>query len=156
MLRNTPHKRELLHRRRVEGVLVDFLLVCEGAKLGDYGHFTDSGSFRRKGNIFADINSPIQETNISQQPGSYLSYSRVTADNLGLSLPNNHTFNSSLASLASRLTNAYLVTKAVQCVPGLVPSSGSDSSTTMTLCTIKKPFVWYREEGSVPPDRQTS
>ncbi|KIM62907.1 hypothetical protein SCLCIDRAFT_24714, partial [Scleroderma citrinum Foug A] len=155
MLRNTPHRRELLHRRRVGGVLVDFLLVCEGAKLGDYGHFTDSGGFRRKGNIFADINSPVQETNISQQPGSYVSYSGVTADNLGLSLPNNRVFNSSLASLASRLTNAYLVTKAVQCLPGVPSSATNDSSSTMTLCTIKKPFVWYRDEGTVPPDRQT-
>jgi len=33
MLRDTPHKRELLHRRRVEGVLVDLLLVRGGTKV---------------------------------------------------------------------------------------------------------------------------
>ena len=41
----------------------------------------------------------------------------VVVDNVGLSLPSNHTFNSSLASLSARLTNAYLVTMVVQCAP---------------------------------------
>ncbi|KIM62904.1 hypothetical protein SCLCIDRAFT_1214704, partial [Scleroderma citrinum Foug A] len=161
MLRHTPYKREMLQRLHVEGVLMDFLLVRDGAKPGDYGHFTDSGGFRRKGNIFADIISPIPETNMSQQPvrarsASFCNYAQVTADDLGLSLPNNHAFNSSLASLAPRLTNAYLVTRVVRCVSGFPNLGVNESSTTMTLCTIKKPFVWYRDADTVPPDRQTN
>ena len=36
------------------------------------------------------------------------------SDDLVLSLPSNHAFNSSLASLCPRLTDAYLVTRVVQ------------------------------------------
>ena len=38
-------------------------------------------------------------------------------NNLGLSPASNRALNSSLASLSSQLTNAYLVTRVVQCRP---------------------------------------
>ena len=41
----------------------------------------------------------------------------VAIDNFVQSLPRHHALNSSLASLSSRLANAYLVTRVIQCVP---------------------------------------
>lgn len=82
-----------------------FLLVRDGATLGDYGHFTNSGSFCRKGNIFSDIKSLSSEADITlrQHEVRLISnpcHTLVTLDNLALSLPNNHAFNSQLASLS--------------------------------------------------------
>ena len=38
----------------------------------------------------------------------------MVVENRGLSLPSNHAFNSMLASVSPRLTDAYLVTRVVQ------------------------------------------
>ncbi|KAL4067442.1 heterokaryon incompatibility protein-domain-containing protein [Scleroderma yunnanense] len=94
---------------------------------------------------------------------------------LGLSLPSSRHFNSLLVSLSTRLTNKYLIARVVQCdtvlsregsrqLSGTVNSyeCGSlnitigidtrmdprSTSTTTPLCTIAKPFVWHRNEGT--------
>lgn len=150
MLRDTSYIRE--YTLRVDRDLVDFLLVHEGAKLGDYGHFADSGIFRCKGNIFTAIKSLSSEADIA--PGQYEVsmhsfplLSPVTVDRLGLSLPSNHTFNSLLASLSPRLPNAYLVTRVVRCFPESSGLDANNSSSPMSLCTIAKPLVLHRDEG---------
>ena len=88
-------------------------------QLGDYGYFSGSGDFGRRGNVFADIKSLIPEADAIPRrqvmtmagQGSSL----VVVDDRGLSLPTNQVFNSSLASLSPRLIDAYLVTRVVQC-----------------------------------------
>ena len=87
-------------------------------QLGDYGSFSDSGRFRRQGNFFAAIKSLIleEDTTPRQQEVTLEGHPMdVDVDNHGLSLPSNRAFNSLLASLSSRFTNAYLVTRVVQC-----------------------------------------
>ena len=99
-------------------------------QLGDYGYFSDSGLFSLKGNIFVDLRSLISEVDItpSQLKVATITLGMARVDNLGLSLPNNRAFNSSLASFSPRLTNACLVTRVVQCHP-----SGSQAH---TLCSL--------------------
>ncbi|KIM62503.1 hypothetical protein SCLCIDRAFT_804582 [Scleroderma citrinum Foug A] len=99
----------------------------------------------------------------------------VTRDRpLYLSLPSNPNFNSLLASLSTQLTNKYLITRVIECAtdhPGewsgqfdcpphsYIQSSSTqlsrgsafgldtDISRTITpLCTIAKPFIWYRDD----------
>ena len=87
-------------------------------QLGDYGDFSDFGDFRRQGSIFADIKSPDSEADILPRPQEMTAGPNcfvVVVGDSGRSLPSNPTFNSSLASLSSRLTNRYLVTRVVQC-----------------------------------------
>ena len=61
MLRNTPHKRELLHsRRRVGGVLVDLLLVREGVKVSVYTFHT----------LFESYENSLGTMVISRTPGA--------------------------------------------------------------------------------------
>ena len=107
-----------------------------------------------------DITPRQHEVSLISYPG----HSPVIVDSLGLSLPSNHAFNSFLTHLSSRLANRYLVTSVVQCLPGCestcIPCgqcliialvSGLDtgsSGTTMSLCIIAKPFVWYRDGGT--------
>ncbi|KAL4068376.1 heterokaryon incompatibility protein-domain-containing protein [Scleroderma yunnanense] len=79
---------------------------------------------------------------------------------LGLSVPSNHDFNSLLASLSTRLTNRYLVIRVIHCatVPSSEPSRqwpllarlyrSPIFNPTTPLCTIAKPFVWHRDEGT--------
>ena len=87
-------------------------------QLGDYGYFSDFGEFGRRGSIFDDIKSLVSEADIIPRPQEMTAGSNpfvVVVDDCGLSLPNNSAFNSSLASLSSRFTNAYLVTRIVRC-----------------------------------------
>ena len=87
-------------------------------QLGDYGYFSDSGEFGRRGSIFDDIEPRVSKADIIPRPQEVTAgpnSSVVVVDDCGLSLPSNPAFNSSLASLSSRLTNAYLVTRVVQC-----------------------------------------
>ncbi|KIM63952.1 hypothetical protein SCLCIDRAFT_675320 [Scleroderma citrinum Foug A] len=69
-----------------------------------------------------------------------------------LSLPSNDDLKSLLTSFSTRLTNRYLVTSIIQCLPDpLEPGS----NITTPLYTIAKPFVWHRNEstGSVLEER---
>lgn len=138
--------------------------------MGDYG-VMDSGQFRCRGNIFADFGSIASEEDIiSGQHKVSLFFPfdpRDVLDPLCLSLPSNPGVNSLLASLSSRLSNTYLVTRTVQLsrncestsistctfihdlIVGLDGMSNSESDITkMTLCTIAMPLVWYRDEDS--------
>ena len=122
--------------------------------MGDYGYFTDSGRFCGQGNVFTDIKAltpkadfvPVQHSvSISSSPY----YPRVIPDKVGWSLPDNHAFKSFLASLSARLTNAYLATRIVRLVPSGKSNRclmvGTKNSSTMSLCTIAKPLVWFRD-----------
>ena len=68
---------------------------------------------------------------------------------LMLSLPSNDDLKLLLTSLSTRLTNRYLVTRAIQY------SDDPGSSIVRYLCDIAKPFVWYRSEnaGSASEER---
>ncbi|KAL4070215.1 hypothetical protein V8B97DRAFT_1871798 [Scleroderma yunnanense] len=171
---------------RVDGVTMKFSLAPKGVKLGDYGHLTDYEDFRYEGNVFADLtlepNITARRHKIENEHGYNTDNDYVKAHRsdllgvsvslhkpLGLSLPNDLGFNSSLVSLSNRLTNKYLITRVVQCVP--VPSSewsSHDASpyrcesmytqlfhtlvtglySTTPFCKIAKPFVWHRDEGA--------
>ena len=61
---------------------------------------------------------------------------------LGLSLPSDDNFNSSLVSLSTRLTNRYLVTRVIECPP----DPRLYGSSTAYWYNIAKPFVWHRNE----------
>ena len=126
MLRDTPCKPD--QKLRVDEDWMEFSLAPEGTKvsprtfhktlvsckqLGDYGHFS-SRHFHRQGNIFVDIQSLVSEVDIAPRQQEVTTGIKNVA-NLQ-SLPINRAFNSSLASLSSRLTNAYLVTRVVQCI----------------------------------------
>ncbi|KAL4070146.1 heterokaryon incompatibility protein-domain-containing protein [Scleroderma yunnanense] len=179
-----PHSPKNLFKSRytllVDGVSVEFSQASNGIKLGDYGYLTSSDDFRREGNIFSDlkfIGSELGITptyhQINQKYGYNTDNNCVEAHNsisyrgpvtlykpCGLSLPSNPGFTSLLASLSTRLTNRYLVTRVIQCTT--VPSSESsrqfshhpsshkplalDSKTP--LCTIAKPFVWHQDKGA--------
>ena len=126
MLRDAPcNPQQILE---IDGAWVEFSLADEGTKvsmhalhvllglitqqLGDYGYFTDSKQFFSQGNLFSDFKFHISEADITPRRKT------VTGDgvvnNTDSSLPNNPAFNSSLASLAPQLMNAYLVTRVVQ------------------------------------------
>jgi len=62
---------------------------------------------------------------------------------LGLLLPSNDEFKSLLVSFSARLTNRYLVTCVVECLPD--PDGWPDSS-TIYLYNVAKPFVWHRNQ----------
>ena len=92
-----------------------FILITQ--QLGDYGHFSDSGRFCNQGNLFSDFKSRITELDLTPRQQVVVTwglYNAVVVDSMGLSLPNNPAFNSLLASLFARLTNAYLVTRVVR------------------------------------------
>ena len=133
MLRDMPCQ---YHRGLcVDEVLVGFYLAREGTKvsahseytaqvsqgqLGDYGYFTDPKIFSCKGNIFTDMKSLISEADAFPRQHRVTDAKRsplAVPAKSALSLPRNHVFNSLLASFSSRLTNAYLVTMIVQCIP---------------------------------------
>ena len=105
-------------------------------QLGDYGYFSDSGRFCRQGNLFADIKSFVSEVDTvpRQQEVMVGQYSTIVdVDERALSLPSNHAFNSSLASLSPRLTNAYLVTRVVRC--------RQRESRAHTLCLVSDDWI---------------
>ena len=79
-------------------------------QLGDYGYY-HSGEFFSQGNIFSDFESLISEVDITPRQKTVTGFSGVDTK---LSLPNNPSFNSFLASLAPRLMDAYLVTQVIQ------------------------------------------
>ena len=61
-----------------------------------------------------------------------------------LSLPSNDVLKSLLTSFSTRLTNRYLVTRIIQCLPDpLEPRLN-----TTPLYTVVKPFVWHRNEST--------
>ncbi|KAL4081415.1 heterokaryon incompatibility protein-domain-containing protein [Scleroderma yunnanense] len=163
-------------RLLVDGVIMEFSPAPNGVKLGDYGHFIDPKDFCCEGNIFDDLKFLTPEPDITPRQhkidkvyGSNAGNDYVTArwrsslskvhlyKPLGLSLPSNPHFNLLLTSLSTRLTNRYLVTKVIQCAP-VPPGERSRRSShptgskdrlldpTAPLCTIEKPFVWYRDE----------
>ena len=163
-----PQKYEYI--LRVDGVRLEFLLVRDDAnvssflssvqrltsseQLGDYGYFIDSGMFCGQGNVFTDIKALTTKADFvpTQHSVSILScpyYSQVIPAKFGWSLPNNCAFNSLLASLSVRLTNAYLVTRLVRLVPrgksNRCLTVGTEDCSTMSLCTIVKPLVWFRD-----------
>ena len=171
MLCDVPSKpRQTL---QVDGIWMKFTLAHQGIQvstylsynawisreqLGDYGYFSDSGHFHHQGNLFTDVKHLIPEVDTiprqqEMRPG--LDSNTEVVDNYCLSLPSNHTFHSLLASLSPRFTNKYLVTRVVQCrrgeycvgILGLVSDGrlvwGPNVGTTMTFCTIRKPFVWH-------------
>ena len=85
-------------------------------QLGDYGYFSDSGDFHCQGNLFVDItflNPEVDTIPRKQEMTRTPNFPVVVVGDSGLSLPSNHAFNSWLASLSSRLTNAYLITRVV-------------------------------------------
>ena len=122
----------------------------------------DFGHFCCEGNIFAELKSLSSKVNITPRQHKISEWGgdkresdvvRTYHDSsgfiklyrpIGLSLPSNDDFRSFLVSLSTRLTNRYLVTRVIQCPRNPRSSSG-------TLYTIAKPFVWHRNEraGSV-------
>ena len=66
-----------------------------------------------------------------------------------LSLPSSDALKSLLASLSTRLTDRYLVTRVIR--------SDFPDSTITSLCDIAKPFIWYRNEsaGSASEERSS-
>ena len=114
----------------VDGHIMEFSFPGEGIKvrmyapqillgltvqqLGDYGYFSDSGQFCGQGNLLSDFKSRISEADITPRQKEVTSWKFHVVDNTGMSLPSNPAFNSLLASLFPRLTNAYLVTHVVR------------------------------------------
>ena len=89
-----------------------------GEQLGDYGSFTNCGSFCWTGSVFDDIRPLISDVEVvpMQHKVSLRRFRNIkVVDELGLSLPSSRTFNPSLAPLSARLTNAFLVTSPVRC-----------------------------------------
>ena len=80
-------------------------------QLGDYGYFSDSGHFCIQGNLFSEFRPLVPEVDITPRQKTVTGYGVVDTDS---SLPNNHAFNSFLASLAPQLTDSYLVTRVVR------------------------------------------
>ncbi|KIM51151.1 hypothetical protein SCLCIDRAFT_33691 [Scleroderma citrinum Foug A] len=137
----------------IDGVPGHFSVAPDGTKLGDYGHFTDSKKFCCKGNLFADTELPSSKADITPRQHTLSltesawhwmgGFHRQLYEPLLLSLPSNDDLNSLLASLSARLTNRYLVTRVIQCLPD---PQEPGSNTTTTLYTVAKPFVWHRNE----------
>ncbi|KIM53466.1 hypothetical protein SCLCIDRAFT_436680 [Scleroderma citrinum Foug A] len=139
-----------------------FSYTFNDIKLGDYGHFTDSEDFRCEGNLFDDLKSLSLKANItsrrhkiSERGGCQSEGGVVRAHHysggftelyqpLGLSLLTDDVFKSLLVSRSTRLTNRYLITIVIQCLPNL-PRPGSG---TTHLYDIAKPFVWHRNKGA--------
>ncbi|KIM61303.1 hypothetical protein SCLCIDRAFT_1216075 [Scleroderma citrinum Foug A] len=137
-----------------------FSYAPDHIKLGDYGHFTDSEDFCCEGNLFTDLRSLSSKANItsrrlklSERGGHQRERDVVKAYHysggftelykpLGLSLPSNDNFNSSLVSLSTRLTNRCLVTRVIECPP----DPRLYGSSTAYWYNIAKPFVWHRNE----------
>ncbi|KIM66877.1 hypothetical protein SCLCIDRAFT_1210920 [Scleroderma citrinum Foug A] len=71
---------------------------------------------------------------------------------LVLSLPSNNDLKSLLTLFSTRLTNRYLVTRVVQCLPD---PCQPDSKITTPVYSVAKPFVWHQNESasSVSEDR---
>jgi len=129
-------------------------------QLGDYGRLTDYENFRCEGNILTDLESlPLKEGitprqhRVSQKggEGNYVLARPLNEDApielykpLCLSLPINDDIKILLASLSSRSTNEYLVTRVIQCPPD--PRCLGSSISTTPFCAFAKPFVWIRNE----------
>ncbi|KAL4072768.1 heterokaryon incompatibility protein-domain-containing protein [Scleroderma yunnanense] len=179
-----PGPRDLSKRNYtllVDGVSMEFWEAPIGTKLGDYGHSMHSGvDFRREGNIFTDFRSLATEVVITPRQHkvddkdghnahsnyvkacTFENYNEVSVtlyEPLGLSLPSNYDFNSSLASLSNRLTNKYLVVRVIQCATVSYSESWAGKSRedltgsftsdpTIPLCIIAKPFVWHQDESA--------
>ena len=131
-------------------------------QLGDYGHFSDCEDFCCDGNIFTDLESlPLKEGITPRQHG-VSAKGGYQGDNgsifvrssvhtfitlyqpLCWSLPVNDDVKTLLASLSTRSTNRYLVTRVIQCP---FHPRWTDSSITY-FCAFGKPFVWSRNEGA--------
>ena len=71
---------------------------------------------------------------------------------LMLSLPSNDDLKSLLTLFSTRLTNRYLVTRIIRCLPD--PCQPGSNITT-PLYSVAKPFVWHRNQstGSVSEER---
>lgn len=102
----------------------DYVICVSRRQLGDYGYFSELGSFCCEGNIFANIESPSLSSEVDNPlrehqvtDARHSRRFRIVSAQL---LPTNHSFNSSLASLSSQLINAYLVTMILRCVPNSV------------------------------------
>ncbi|KIM65460.1 hypothetical protein SCLCIDRAFT_1212178 [Scleroderma citrinum Foug A] len=165
MICDCPRKWQGNYWLLVDGISAKYSEASDGIKLGDYGYFSDSTRFCCEGNIFAHSESLSSKTNItprqhviSQKGGSQRDSDYVNAwrdrhvgsatklyKPFGLSLPSNDDFKSLLTSLSTRLTNRYLVTRVIQCLPD--PCQPGSSITT-PLCSIAKPFLWHLNEGA--------
>ncbi|KAL4082142.1 heterokaryon incompatibility protein-domain-containing protein [Scleroderma yunnanense] len=172
MIRDRPYSMWNQTEICVDGTSMRFFPAPSGTQLGDYGHFTDFGDFYREGNIFDFKQISSQEHSAPRQhriyqkhgyntntdyvhvPWPFFCDSTITLYKpLGLSLPNNDSFNTFLASLSTQLINKYLITSVIQCETVLSIEScrpwsnyiGSfDSSKldhTTPFCTFAKPFV---------------
>ncbi|KAL4074495.1 heterokaryon incompatibility protein-domain-containing protein [Scleroderma yunnanense] len=167
----------------VDGVFTKFSQAPIGIKLGDFGRWRYPNYFHCEGNIFEDLETLASELDITPRQhkicaknpqhtdGDYVTAPELYKP-LGLSLPRSHHFNSLLASLSTRLTNRYLVTRVMQCPAehtsrwqsrpaGLYGDRRSDtngSSIEIPLCTIGKPLVWHRDKrtGSVLVEGQAT
>jgi len=117
----------------------------------------DSNKFSCQGNLIADFESLSLNVDIAPIQHKISSMDHVPARNqtnnhhmllykpLMLSLPSNDGLKSLLTSFSTRLTNRYLVTKIIQCLPD--PRQRS-STITIPLYSIEKPFVWHRNESA--------
>ncbi|KAL4070148.1 heterokaryon incompatibility protein-domain-containing protein [Scleroderma yunnanense] len=161
-----PHSPRNLSKSRytllVDGVSVEFSRAPKGINLGDYGYLTSSDDFHFEGNIFSDLKSLCSEPDITprqhkinKKNGYHTNSDYVEAHSsisndvpvtlyrpLGLSLPSNPDFKSSLASLSMRLTNRYIITRVIQCAtapsnrsPRQFNRYGSPYRCESTMCT---------------------
>ena len=93
-------------------------------QLGDYGHFT-TGHFHCLGNLFSDaIELSISEQNIKPRQQNVtvgMSDGIAVVGGIGWSLPSDDAFNSLLVLFSTRLADAYLVTRVVQCTSKCEP-----------------------------------
>ncbi|KAL4074695.1 heterokaryon incompatibility protein-domain-containing protein [Scleroderma yunnanense] len=196
MIRDSSSEQNL-YKLFVDKVPMELSPALEGIELGDYGYLADPEDFQCEGNLFADLKSMISESDIIPRQHEIYSRHRFDGDSdyvvafhhnpwaerpsvflykpLGLSLPNDHHFNSLLSSLSTRLINRYLVTRVIRCpteqsndIPEecthictqlfhtFYPSLDTNTSMTTHLCTIAKPFVWLRVEDADFPSMESS
>ena len=82
-------------------------------------YFSDSGDFCYHGNLFSDIKDLISDVDLIPRQHKVIMTSLssfAAVDNVGLSFPSYHTFNSLLAFASPQFINVYLVRRVVQCV----------------------------------------
>ena len=138
------------------------LIALITQQLGDSCYFSVSGQFCSQGSVFSDFKPCILEADLTprQQEMTMEGSNAVVVDNIGLSLLRNLAFNSLLASLFPRLTNAFLVTRVARYREGesrykscvrLLRSNRSirfGIGHYQDLYAIGKPIIWYRCEAS--------
>ncbi|KAL4075346.1 heterokaryon incompatibility protein-domain-containing protein [Scleroderma yunnanense] len=143
-----PYEEGYMTVLRVDGADKMFSEAPNGIKLGDYGYFANKGVFHPQGNI-SEIT--LKQYKTSEVCGEIIHsnhvktrYPNVEHKAVGLSVAINDDVKSWLDRHSAELTNKYLVTMVIQCLP--LPSTPIPGP-TIPLCIFRKPFVWYQHKG---------